>query len=78
MIAGAFLEFLIGGMTYPDEGVKSAVVDVLLQVCSNTPPNSIPIPFVQNICRHISTNLATSKSQQLTSNLLGYLANALC
>ena len=58
-------------MSYPSETVKSAVVYVLVQVCSKAAHNSLPIPLVQNMCRHISTNLATAKSQELTINLLG-------
>ena len=69
--AAGFLEFLVGGMSYPSETVKSAVVYVLVQVCSKAAHNSLPIPLVQNMCRHISTNLATAKSQELTINLLG-------
>ena len=58
-------------MSYPSETVKTAVVYVLVQVCSKAAHNSLPIPLVQNMCRHISTNLATAKSQELTINLLG-------
>ena len=58
-------------MSYPSETVKSAVVYVLVQVCGKAAHNSLPIPLVQNMCRHISTNLATAKSQELTINLLG-------
>lgn len=68
---GGFVEFLIGGMSYPDESVKSKVLFILTQVCSKAPPNSIPIPLVQNMCKHISTSLATAKSHDLTVNLLG-------
>ena len=68
---GGFLEFLLGGMTYPDEAVKAAVVYILVQLCSKTPQNSLPLPIVQSMCRHISTCLATAKSHELTMNLLG-------
>ena len=29
---------------------------------------------MQNICKHVSTNLANSKSKELTANLLGIVA----
>ena len=74
LITGSFIEFLIGGLTYPDESVKSAVVHILTQVCSNTPPNYLPLPLMQNISRHVSTNLANSKSMELTVNLLGIIS----
>lgn len=71
VFAGGFLEFLLGGIMYPDETVKSAVIYILVQICSKAPLNSLPAPTVQNMCRHISTNLATAKSHELTVNLLG-------
>lgn len=58
-------------MSYPDESVKSSVVYILVQLCSKTQPNTLAIPLVQSMCRHISTNLAAAKSQELTVNLLG-------
>ena len=78
LITGGFLEFLIGGMTYPDENVKSTVVYILVQVCSKTSPNSLPLPLVQNLCKHISTNLATSKSHKLTYHQSTWLATYVC
>ncbi len=70
--SGGFLEFLVGGMAYPDEPVKSAVVYVLVQVCSRAPQGvSLSVPIVQSVCRHISTNLATARSHDFTINLLG-------
>ena len=63
----------MGGISYPSEAVKSAIVYVLVQVCSKAPRSSLPTPLVQNMCRHISTNLATAKSQEVTINLLGKL-----
>lgn len=68
---GHFLEFILGGLSYPDDSVKSSVVYVLVQVCSKSPPKSLGLPLVQNMCQYISTNLATAKSQELTVNLLG-------
>lgn len=68
---GNFLEFILGGLTYPDDSVKSSVVYVLVQVCSKSHPVSLSLPLVQSMCQHISTNLATAKSQELTINLLG-------
>ena len=67
------MEFTLGGLTYPDDSVKSSVVYVLVQVCSKSMPNSLPLPLVQNMCHYVSTNLATAKSQELTINLLGML-----
>lgn len=65
------MEFILGGLSYPDDSVKSSVVYVLVQVCSKSPPNSLGLPLVQNMCQYISKNLATAKSQELTVNLLG-------
>ena len=70
---GNFLEFILGGLTYPHDSVKSSVVYVLVQVCSRSQPNSLALPLVRNMCRHVSSNLATAKSQELTINLLGKL-----
>ena len=77
IITGSFIEFLIGGLTYPDESVKSAVIRILTQVCSNTSPNLLPLPLMQNISRHVFSNLANSKSKELTSSLLGIAATKL-
>lgn len=71
IIEGHFIEFILGGLTYPDDSVKSSVVYVLVQVCSKSKPNSLALPLVQNMCHYLSTNLATAKSQELTINLLG-------
>ncbi len=71
-LTGGFLEFLVGGMAYPDEPVKSSVVYILVQICSRAPHGvSLPLPLVQSVCRHISTNLASGRSHDLTVNLLG-------
>ncbi len=69
--AGNFLEFMIGGLTYPDDSIKSSVVYVLVQLCKKGQANSLSLPLVQNMCQNVSTNLATAKSQELTINLLG-------
>ncbi len=62
----------MGGMAYPDEPVKSSVVYILVQICSRAPHGvSLPLPLVQSVCRHISTNLASGRSHDLTVNLLG-------
>lgn len=65
------MEFILGGLTYPDDSVKSSVVYVLVQVCSKSQPNTMGLPLVQNMCKYISKILATAKSQELTVNLLG-------
>ena len=68
---GSLLEFSVSSLSYPDEKVKSSVVYLLVQVCSKTTPNSLPLSLIQSMCRHISTNLATAKSHELTINMLG-------
>ena len=65
------MEFLLRGLAYPDECVKSSVVYILAQLSMKTPPNSLPINLVHCVCRFISPTLATAKSQNLTLNLLG-------
>ena len=70
------MEFILGGLTYPDDSVKSCVVYILVQACSKSSPNSLALPLIQNMCHYISTNLATAKSQELTINLLGMLLHA--
>lgn len=68
---GSLLDFLLNGLSYPDEKIKSSVVYLLVQVAGKTPPTSLPLSLVQRLARHISTNLATAKSHDLTINLLG-------
>ena len=70
-LQGHFLEFLLGGLSYPDDSVKSAVVYILVQICSKNQENLFSTPLVQKMCSSISSNLATAKSQELTINLLG-------
>ena len=71
VIEGQFVEFILGGLSYPDDSVKSAVVYILVQICSISQRNTLAMPLVQKMCNYISTNLATAKSQELTINLLG-------
>lgn len=70
-IEGGFLEYLLSGLAYPEEMVKSAVAYVLVQLSMKTPQNSLPIHLVQSTCKLISTNLASARSHDLTLNLLG-------
>jgi len=70
-LQGHFLDFILGGLSYPDDSVKSAVVYILVQICSKSQENSLSTPFVQKMCNSISNNLATAKSQELSINLLG-------
>lgn len=68
---GGFLEYLLSGLAYPEESVKSAVVYILVQLSMKTPQNSLPTSLVHSVCQFISSNLATAKSHNLTLNLLG-------
>ncbi len=68
---GHFIDFILGGLSYPDDSVKSAVVYILVQICSKSQQNSLNKLLVQKMCNNISSNLATAKSQELTVNLLG-------
>ena len=70
MLEGQFIEFILG-LSYPDDSVKSAVVCILVQICSISQRNTLAMPLVQKMCNYISTNLANAKSQELTINLLG-------
>ncbi|XP_064406867.1 meiosis inhibitor protein 1-like [Halichondria panicea] len=74
---GSLLDFLLNGLSYPDEKIKSSVVYLLVQVAGKTPPTSLPLSLVQRLARHISTNLATAKSHDLTINLLGLVRHLL-
>lgn len=68
---GGFLEYLVSGLAYPEENVKSAVVYILAQLSMKTPQNSLPTSLVHSVCQFISSNLASAKSHTLTLNLLG-------
>ena len=68
---GGFLEYLLSGLAYPEENVKSAVVYILAQLSMKTPQNSLPTSLVHSVCQFISSNLASAKSHNLTLNLLG-------
>lgn len=68
---GGFLEYLLNGLAYPEESVKSAVVYILAQLSMKTPQNSLPTSLVHSVCQFISSNLASAKSHNLTLNLLG-------
>lgn len=70
-LEGGFLEYLLRGLAYPDEDVRSAVVYILAQLSMKTPQNSLPGSLVQGVCGFISSNLASAKSHTLTLNLLG-------
>ena len=58
-------------MSYPDESVKSSVMYIMVQVCSKTHLNSLPVAIVQSMCSQLATTLASAKSHELTVNLLG-------
>lgn len=70
---GGFLEYLLSGLAYPEENVKSAVVYILAQLSMKTPQNSLPTSLVHSVCQFISSSLASAKSHNLTLNLLGIL-----
>ena len=70
---GGFLEYLLSGIAYPDENIKSAVVYILAQLSMKTPQNSLPTSLVHTLCRFISSTLASAKSHNLTLNLLGMM-----
>ncbi|CAI8053235.1 Meiosis inhibitor protein 1, partial [Geodia barretti] len=74
---GGFLEYLLRGLAYPDEDVKSAVVYMLAQLSMKTPQDSLPASLVQAVCGLISSNLASAKSHTLTLNLLGLVKGML-
>ena len=65
------MEYLVGGLAYPDEAVRSAVAYTLAQLILKTAQNSLPTHLVQSICKFVSSNLASAKSHDLTLNLLG-------
>ena len=71
LIEGGFLEYLLSGLAYPDENIKSAVVYILAQLSMKTPQNSLPTSLVHSLCHSISSSLASAKSHNLTLNLLG-------
>ena len=68
---GGFLEYLLSGLAYPEESVKSAVAYILVQLSMKTPQNSLSTSLIQTVCRFVSSNLASAKSHDLTLNLLG-------
>eukprot|EP00731_Ephydatia_muelleri_P029221 Em0020g865a len=70
-----FLEYLLSGMTYTDEAVKSSLAYILVQLFSRPDQNSLSPGFVQATCRHISVGLASAKSADLTSNLMALVRN---
>ena len=66
------MEYLVGaGMSYPDEAVRASVVYILVQLCVRKEDAVLALPLVHTMCRSLSVSLATSRSHELTINLMG-------
>ena len=66
-----FVEYLVAGMSYPDEAVRASVVYILVQLCVRKEDAVLALPLVHTMCRSLSVSLATSRSHELTINLMG-------
>ena len=67
----SFVEYLVAGMSYPDEAVRASVVYILVQLCVRKEDAVLALPLVHTMCRSLSVSLATSQSHELTINLMG-------
>ena len=67
----SFVEYLVAGMSYPDEAVRASVVYILVQLCVRKEDAVLALPLVHTMCRSLSVSLATSRSHELTINLMG-------
>ena len=74
---GAFIWYLLEGLTYPDEAVKSLVVYMFVQLISAT-DSSLPYNVISEICNHLPSILADSRTNDLTVNLMGIWHHYLC
>ena len=63
------MEQLIGGLSYPDEMIKSECAYVLTQLCTENKP--LPLPTVKKLCNTIMSMSAVTKSHNSTVNVLG-------
>jgi len=64
-----FVKQLIGGLSYPDEMIKSECAYVLTQLCTENKP--LPLTTVKKLCNSIMSMSAITKSHNSTVNLLG-------
>ena len=67
----SFVEYLVGGIGYPDEAVRASLVYILVQLCVRKEDAVLPVSIVHAMCRSLSVSLATSRSHELTINLMG-------
>ena len=73
------MEYLVAGMSYPDEAVRASVVYILVQLCVRKEDAVLALPLVHTMCRSLSVSLATSRSHELTINLMGeWISIILC
>ncbi|XP_065899328.1 meiosis inhibitor protein 1-like isoform X2 [Dysidea avara] len=70
-----FVEQLIGGLSYPDEMIKSECAYVLTQLCTENKP--LPLPTVKKLCNTIMSMSAVTKSHNSTVNVLGLIKRLL-
>ena len=68
---GKFLLYLIEGLTYPDESIKSSVVYILVQLCTKRTDCPLPLNIVHELCRNVPPCLTMARSADLTVNLMG-------
>ena len=67
---GAFIWYLLEGLTYPDVVVKSLVVYTFVQLISAT-DSSLPYDVISEMCNQLPSILADSRTNDLTVNLMG-------
>ena len=56
----SFVEYLVAGMSYPDEAVRASVVYILVQLCVRKEDAVLALPLVHTMCHSLSVSLATS------------------
>ena len=66
---GAFLWYIIQGLTYPDETVQSLVTYVFIQLCSSD--ILLPVNLVTELCKQIPLLMTSSRLNDYTINLMG-------
>ena len=65
----SFADQLIGGLSYPDEAIKSECAYILTQLCTENKP--LPLLTVKKLCTTIMGMSAGTKSHNSTVNMLG-------
>ena len=67
------MTYLLEGLFYPDDIVKSLVVYALVQMISASEYMYVPYHVISSICSHLPRLMTDSNSDDLTINLMGMI-----